>query len=49
MRRGEGGVWISATVSGGKHPRELNGGVVNTGMHKHHYIAALGRNEGGVL
>lgn len=43
--KGEGGLDLCYHERG-KHPRELNGGVVNTGMHKHHYIAALGRNEG---
>ena len=36
----------AATVKGGKHPRELDGEVVDTGMHKHHYTGGCGKKGG---
>lgn len=42
-QRWDGGSWFPATVKGGKHPRELDGGVVDTGLHKQHYTERLGK------
>lgn len=41
-QRWDGGSCFPATVRGGKHPGELDGGVVDTGMHKHHYTGRCG-------
>lgn len=45
-QRRDGGSCFSATVKEGKHPRELDGGVVITGMHKHHYTRRCGKRGG---
>ncbi len=42
-QRWDGGSCFPATVKGGKHPRELDGGVVDSGMHKHHYTGRCGK------
>ncbi len=47
-QRWDGGSCFPATVKGGKHPRELDGGVVDTGMHKHHYTGRCGKKGEGV-
>lgn len=41
-QRWDGGSCLPATVKGGKHPRELDGRVVNTGMHKQRYTRRCG-------
>lgn len=45
-QRWDGGSWFPATVKGGKHPRELDSGVVDTGLHKQHYTERCGKEVG---
>ena len=44
-QRWDGGSCFPATVKGGKHPREQDRGVVDTGMHKQHYTGRCGKKE----
>lgn len=48
-QRWDGGSCFPATVKGGKHPRELDGGVVDTGIHKHHYTVRCGKKAGCIV
>lgn len=45
-QRWDDGSCFPATVKGGKHPRELDRGVVDTGMHKHQYTPRCGKKGG---
>lgn len=47
-QRWDGGSCFPATVKGGKHPGDINGGVVDTGLYKHHYTGSRGKGGWGV-